>query len=63
MDRAPCDTCDNDGGWLENPDWPMGDCGDRVWHACLDCDSPSRKAELWDEHLRQYNHKRFGTPL
>lgn len=48
---------------MVNPDYPMGDCGDREWEPCPDCDSPSRRDELWAEHIRQYNHERFGSPL
>ncbi len=62
-DQKTCEHCDGNGGWLVNPDWPMGDCGDRDWVACPHCDSPDRKDELWREHLRQYNHARFGSPL
>jgi len=58
-----CAACGNNGGVLVNPDYPMGDCGDREWVPCTDCDSPSRRDEMWAEHLRAYNHKRFGSPL
>lgn len=57
-----CKDCSGNGGWLVNPDYPMGDCGDREWVPCK-CGSLSRKDELWAEHLRQYGHTRFGTPL
>ena len=62
MSDNGCEKCEDNGGWLENPDWPMGDCGDRKWHQC-DCGAPSRKEAVWNEHLRQYNHARFGSPL
>lgn len=60
---SACEHCGDDGGVLVNPDWPMGDYGDRVWVPCTQCDSVSQKDKLWREHLRQYNHARFGSPL
>ena len=62
-DTDSCTVCEGDGGWLENPDYPMGDCGDRDWVPCTNCDSPSRRDELWAENLRLYAHERFGSPL
>jgi hypothetical protein len=56
-----CATCHNNGGWLVNPDWPMGDCGDRDWHHCPDCDSPWQVEKLWREHLIAYNAERFSA--
>lgn len=59
-----CHTCKGDGGFLINPDYPMGDCGDREWMPCPDeCGTPSRKDRLWEDHLLQYGHERFGSPL
>lgn len=63
MTDDTCTRCDGNGGWLVNPDWPMGDCGDRKWIRCTHCESPSRKGQLWEEHLLRYNHERFGSPL
>ena len=44
----------------------MGDCGDREWRDCPDCDrraTPERKQELFRDHVLVYNHHRFGSPL
>ena len=58
-----CKTCDGDGGWYINPDYPMGDCGARQWEKCpCGTDNPVRRQELWTETNRAYSIARYGTP-
>lgn len=61
-----CETCNGEGGGLANPDYPMGDCGDREWVKCPDCDTVAtseRKQTLFLDSSRIYQNKRYGTPL
>jgi hypothetical protein len=62
--RNECTLCNGDGGQYFNPDWPMGDCGDREWEDCA-CGiqvTPARKQELWTATNRAYSIARYGTP-
>lgn len=64
--KDDCETCKGEGGYLINPDYPMGDCGDREWEKCGDCAkvaTPERIQTLFLDNSRIYANKRYGTPL